>query len=131
MGTSIVVIGLTAWTLGYYLPHAIDRRMDFGALPNGRRLVMPIVETTLGGPQLVGVSPPALVLVPNEDVFKSISGLNCPLLEDAYLDRCPVLLINSGLEDAAPFFARFAGRSLWIIQTQGDLVTLARVRNSI
>jgi hypothetical protein len=103
--------------------------MDFGALANGRRLVLPFVKTTLSGPELSQVKPPALVLVPSEDVFKSISALNCPLLEDAYLQDCPVL-INSGLEDGSPLFARFPSHSLWIIETQGDLATLQRTRNT-
>jgi hypothetical protein len=130
-GTGAVLAVLCAWTLGYYLPHAIDRRMDFGALGGGKRLVMPFVVTTLGGPRLVGVDPPALVLVSNGDVFKSLSALNCPLLEDAYLDQCPVLLVDSNVADAEKdLYARFPGRSVWLIDTQGDLVTLQRVRNS-
>jgi hypothetical protein len=72
-----------------------------------------------------------VVLVPNEDVFKSISALNCPLLEEAYLQDCPVLLINTNFADGSAVLGRFRGRSLWLIDTQGDLVTLQRVRASI
>jgi hypothetical protein len=130
-GAGVVLGVLCLWTMGYYLPHAIDRRMDFGALGEGKRLVMPFVATTLGGPQLTGVDPPALVLVSNGDVFKSLSALNCPLLEDAYLDQCPVLLVESNVADAEKdLYARFPGRSVWLIDAQGDLATLQRVRNS-
>jgi 4-amino-4-deoxy-L-arabinose transferase-like glycosyltransferase len=131
LGIGVVVALLCVWTFGYYLPHAIDRRMDFGAIGGGRRLVMPFVKTTLGGPQLAGVDPPALVLVSDGDVFKSLSGLNCPLLDDAHLDQCPVLLVDSNVADAQKdLYARFPGRSVWLIDRQGDLVTLQRVRNS-
>jgi hypothetical protein len=127
-----VVLGLLcAWTVGFYLPHEIDRRMDYGALGNERRLVLPFVENTLSGPHITSVEPPALVLVPDEDVFKSISALNCPLLEDAHLVECPVLLVNTSVDEAPPLFDRFAGRSLWIIERVGDLVTLQRLRASI
>jgi 4-amino-4-deoxy-L-arabinose transferase-like glycosyltransferase len=130
-GAGAVLGLLCAWTVVYYLPHAVDRRMDFAALGGGKRLVMPFVATTLGGPQLTGVDPPALVLVSNGDVFKSLSALNCPRLEDAYLDQCPVLLVNTNVADAQKdLYARFPGRSVWLIDTQGDLVTLQRVRNS-
>ncbi len=130
-GAGAVLLVLCGWTLSYYLPHAIERRMDFGAIGNGKRLVMPFVATTLSGPRLIGVDPPALVLVSNGDVFKSLSALNCPLLEDAYLDQCPVLLVDSNVADAEKdLYARFPGRAVWLIDTQGDLVTLQRVRNS-
>jgi 4-amino-4-deoxy-L-arabinose transferase-like glycosyltransferase len=130
-GAGVVLAILCAWTFGYYLPHAVDRRMDFGAIGNGKRLVMPFVKNTLSGPQLTGVDPPALVLVSNGDVFKSLSALNCPRLEDAHLDQCPVLLVDSNVADAeGGLYARFPGRSVWLIDTQGDLVTLQRVRNS-
>ena len=92
---------------------------------------MPFVKTTLSGPELSGVDPPALVLVSNGDVFKSLSGLNCPLLEDAYLNQCPVLLVDTNVADAeSGLYARFPGRSVWLVDTSGDLVTLQRVRNS-
>jgi hypothetical protein len=131
-GAGVVLAVLCAWTVGYYLPHAIDRRMDFGGFGGSRRLVMPFVKTTLGGPQLTGVDAPALVLVSDGDVFKSLSGLNCPLLEDAYLDQCPVLLVDSNVADAQKeLYARFPGRSVWLIERQGDLVTLQRVRNQL
>jgi 4-amino-4-deoxy-L-arabinose transferase-like glycosyltransferase len=131
-GAGVILAVLCGWTFGYYLPHAIDRRMDFGATDGNRRLVMPFVKSTLSGPQLVGVDPPALVLISDGDVFKSLSALNCPLLEDAYLNQCPVLLVDSNLADANNdgLYARFPGRSVWQIERQGDLVTLQRVRNS-
>ena len=58
-GLAIVVALLSAYSIVYYLPHAVDRRMDYGALNNGRRLVMPFVDTTLAGPRLARVEPPA------------------------------------------------------------------------
>ena len=128
-GTAIVLGGLCFWTLGYYLPHEIGRRMDFGQT-NERHLVMPFLQTTLTGPQLAQVEPPALVAVPNDDVFKSLSALNCPLLEQAYLDQCPVLLVKGNLSDLAPLYARFRGRAVWLITTDGDLAILQRVRNA-
>ena len=73
----LIVALLSTYTVSYYLPHAVDRRMDYGALNNGRRLVLPFVETTLSGPHLARVEPPALVLVANDEVFKSLSALNC------------------------------------------------------
>ena len=128
IGAGLVLSALFAWTLGYYLPHEIGRRMDFGV--GDRHLVMPFVQTTLTGPRLTQVEAPALVVVPNDDLFKSLSGLNCPLLEQAYLDRCPVLLVRGTLSDLQPLYARFPGRAVWAISTQGDLAILQRVRNT-
>ena len=102
--------------------------MDYGAIGNGRRLVVSFVETSLTGARLTDIEPPALVVVPNEDVFKSISGLNCPLLEDAHLDECPILLLNTSPNEAAPLFARFPNRGVWIVDTDGDLITVQRLR---
>ena len=107
--------------------HEIDRRMDFGGLSNGRRLIVPFVETTLTGPRLTGIDPPALVVVPNEDVFKSLSALNCALLEGPYLNDCPVLLINGSVRDAEPLLTRFPGRSVWLATYTNELVTLQRL----
>ena len=129
-GTAMVVGLLAAWTLGYYLPHAIERRMDYGALGNNRRLVLPFVDSTLTGPRLARVQPPALVVVPDEDVFKSISALNCALLDAAHIRDCPVLLVNMSLDESSALLPDFPGRSVWIIQNQGDLVTLDRVRGA-
>jgi hypothetical protein len=129
-GPFAVLALLCAWTLGYYLPHEVARRMDYGALSNGRRLVLPFVETTLTGPQLARVAPPALVFVPNEDIFKSISALNCALLDADHVADCPVLLVNVDLNDGADLLAAFPTRSVWIIQNQGDLATLDRVRSA-
>jgi hypothetical protein len=128
-GAGLVLALLSGWTVAYYLPHAVNRRMDYAALGNGRRLVLPFVESTLGGPRFTDdLQAPALVVVPNEDVFKTISALNCPLLEDAYLADCPVLLLNASLDEVTPLFARFPNRSVWLLQTQGDVATLQRIR---
>ena len=127
-GACAVVALLGAYTLGYYLPHEIDRRMDYGALNNGRRLVMPFVETTLGGPHLARVEPPALVLVPNDDVFKSLSALNCPLLDREHIGQCPILLLRTGVDNLPTLQAEFPGRSAWIVEAHGDLATLDRVK---
>jgi hypothetical protein len=124
IGAAVVVAALSAWTFGYYIPHAIDRRIDYAALPNGKRLVVPFLDTTLGGPRLDISDTPALVLVPNDDVFKSLSALNCPLLEQDALARCPVLLVRARLDQALDLSDRFPGRSLWLVDTQGDLSTL-------
>jgi hypothetical protein len=101
--------------------------MDYGALNNGRRLVMPFVETTLGGPHLARVEPPALVLVPNDDVFKSLSALNCPLLDREHIGQCPILLLRTGVDSLPTLQAEFPGRSAWIVEAHGDLATLDRV----
>ena len=129
-GALSVLALFCTWTLGYYLPHEIERRMDYGAIGNGRRLVLPFVETTLTGPQLARIAPPALVFVPNEDIFKSISALNCAQLDAEHVADCPVLLVNVGLNDGADLLADFPTRSVWIIQNRGDLVTLDRVRSA-
>jgi hypothetical protein len=89
---------------------------------------MPFVETTLGGPRLTRVEPPALVLVQSDDVFKTLSALNCPLLDANHIGECPVLLIRAGLDEQQGLLNQFPGRSVWVIQSQGALVTLDRVR---
>jgi hypothetical protein len=127
-GIAVVVALLSAYSIIYYLPHAVDRRMDYGALNNGRRLVMPFVETTLGGPRLTRVEPPAMVLVQSDDVFKTLSALNCPLLDANHIGECPVLLIRAGLDEQQSLLNQFPGRAVWVIQSQGALVTLDRVR---
>jgi hypothetical protein len=127
-GACALVALLGTYTLGYYLPHEIDRRMDYGALNNGRRLVLPFVETTLTGPHLARVQAPALVLVPNDDVFKSLSALNCPLLDREHIGDCPILLLRTGVGSLPMLETEFPGRAAWIIEAHGDLTTLQRVR---
>jgi hypothetical protein len=127
-GIGAIVALLSAYSLVYYLPRAVDRRMDYGALNNGRRLVMPFVEATVAGPHLARVEPPAIVLVQSDDVFKSLSALNCPLLDRDHIGDCPVLLIRAGLDQQQLLLDQFPGRSVWVIQSQGALATLDRVR---
>jgi hypothetical protein len=127
-GISVAVALLSTYSLVYYLPQAVDRRMDYGALSNGRRLVIPFVETTLAGPRLARVEAPALVLVQSDNVFKTLSALNCPLLDANHIGDCPVLLIRAGLDQQQTLVNQFPGRAVWVIQSQGALVTLDRVR---
>jgi 4-amino-4-deoxy-L-arabinose transferase-like glycosyltransferase len=129
-GPCLGVALLCAYSILYYLPHAVDRRMDFGALGNGRRLVLPFVSTTLSGAHLEGVEPPALVLVPNDEVFKTLSALNCPLLDRDHIGDCPVLLIRAGVDTWATLLEQFPGRTVWVIEAHGDLVALDRVHSA-
>ncbi|MCA1645030.1 MAG: hypothetical protein LC797_06010, partial [Chloroflexi bacterium] len=130
LGAQMVVALLGAYTLLYYLPHAVERRMDYGALSFGRRLVLPFVETTLSGPRLRRVEPPALVLVPDDDVFKSLSALNCPRLDQVHIGDCPILLVRTGLDQWQALLEQFPGRTVWVVEAHGDLVSLERVHPS-
>jgi len=129
LGPCLVVALLSTYTVGYYLPHAVVRRMDYGALDNGRRLVLPFVETTLSGPHLTAVEPPALVLVPNADVFKSLSALNCPLLDRDHIRDCPVLLVRAGVDQWPALLEQFPARTVWVVNAHGDLVSIERVHS--
>ena len=104
-------------------------RMDFGALNNGRRLVVPFVETTLNGAHLTGVEPPALVLVPNDDVFKSLSALNCPMIDRDHIVDCPVLLVRAGVDEYPRLLDQFPARTVWVVNAHGDLVSIERVHS--
>jgi hypothetical protein len=104
--------------------------MDYGALGDGRRLVMPFVETTLSGAHLVRVEPPALVLVGNDDIYKTLSALNCPLLDRDHIDECPVLLVRAGADQWRTLLERFPGRTVWLVEAHGDLITLDRVHSA-
>jgi hypothetical protein len=66
--------------------------------------------------------------VPNDDVFKSVSALNCPLLDREHIGDCPILLLRTGVGSLPMLETEFPGRAAWIIEAHGDLTTLQRVR---
>jgi hypothetical protein len=120
-GLSVAIVTglLTVNTLAYYLPHAVDRRANYLSMVSRPGLALPFVQTTLQGPQLVGFDGPTLVLVPNSELYKTLSALNCPLLDPENIQKCPVLFVGAGKDRAAELSQAYPGRTV-LVATPGD-----------
>jgi 4-amino-4-deoxy-L-arabinose transferase-like glycosyltransferase len=118
---SVLVVGglLTLNTFAYYLPHSIARRTDYLGMVGRPGLALPFVQTTLHGPQLVGFNGPTLVLVLDSELYKTLSALNCPLLDPEHIQSCPVLFANAGRDRAAELSQAYPGRTV-LVATLGD-----------
>jgi hypothetical protein len=81
---ALIVVGLLMLnTLLFYLPAGLQRRADLSGLPGGSRLELTFVQSSLLGPQLVGVPAPALVVTDDWWLFNtSLATLNCPHLPE-------------------------------------------------
>ena len=121
---------LTIYALTFYYPHLLDRRADFAALSGDKRYDYPFVEQTLMGPRLTGFDRPTLVLVGNEDVFKTISAMNCADLDLEDVSRCPVLFVHAGDADAAEVIAAYPDREVFTAEAAGQTVTLHPAQSS-
>ena len=76
-------------------PHLVERRTDFAGLSHNRRVTFSFIRNTLLGPRLVGLDGPTLIFVPDEDMYKTVAALNCPLLDATHLADCSVLFVHS------------------------------------
>jgi hypothetical protein len=115
---------LTLNSAAYYVPHAIARRANYLSMVGRPGLALPFVQNTLSGPKLVGFDGPSLVLVPDSELFKTLSALNCPLLDPEYIQSCPVLFIGAGRDRAAELGKAFPGRSVLVAAPADGTVSL-------
>jgi hypothetical protein len=123
-GAAALLGCLTLYSFGFYMPRLIERRTDFSALSNGRRYTFPFLETTPTGPQLRGFAGPTVVLVGDEKMFQTLAALNCPLLDGAEAQACPVLFLHAGRDDVAKVSEAYPGRSILRAEARGNLVEL-------
>ena len=126
-GAAVLVGSLTLYAFGFYVPRLVERRIDFAALGNGRRYTYPFIESTLTGPKLRGFDGPTVVLVGDEDIFKTISAMNCPLLDGTEAAACPVLFVHAGEDAVARVSEAYPGRSVVRAQGSNGVVSLTPV----
>ena len=104
-----LVLGLlSAHTLTFFLPAAIERRTDLSGSPDGRRVSLSFLQTGVFGPRLTGIPTPALVVTDDWWLFNtSLAALNC-----ADLPRCDVLFaLATNAADQAALRAAFPERA--------------------
>jgi hypothetical protein len=118
---ALVVSVLSLNTVLFYTPAELARRTDLGGLPNGARLTLSFVESTVFGPQLTGVAEPSLVLTNDWWLYNAaLSTLNCARLSD-----CGVLFALAPTpEDATRLHALFPERALLRAVYDGATVRL-------
>lgn len=119
------LLGVYAYT--YYMPQLVQRRVDYAAVSGTQRYSYPFVTTSLSGPKLQGFSSPTVVLVPDEGIYKTLSALNCALLDADHVGQCPVLFIHAGEGDVQQVLQAFPGRTVLKAQPRGQVVALAPV----
>jgi hypothetical protein len=121
----LAVLGLLSLsTLLFYDPHLVERRTDYFAMDNNRGVSIPFLDNTLFGPKLTGFDGPTLVLVPDEIVFKTLSGMNCPDLGRSHVQECQVLFFDSGLDHADELMKNYPGRTVLVAKLTNNVVTL-------
>src|SRR5579864_8166939 len=125
LSTLIVIAGLTLNSAAYYLPSSIARRTNYLSMVHQPGFALPFVQTTLQGPKLVGFTGPSLVLVPDSELYKTLSALNCPLLDAEHIQSCPVLFVGAGRDHAAELSQAYPGRTLLIASPESGEVKLA------
>jgi hypothetical protein len=117
-----LVLGLL-WlnTLGFYLPHEVERRLDFSGLPDARPLQLAFVRDTPLGPRVEGVQSPALVLTDDWWIYNtSLAGLNC-----GSVPNCPVLFALAAQDsDALELRVLYPGRTVYRAIESGGTLTL-------
>jgi len=123
-GVAIVVGLLSLNTVLFYDPHLVERRTDYFAIDDNRGVRIPFITNTLFGPMLTGFDRRTLVLVPDVAVYKTLSALNCPLLDAQHVQQCQVLFVSAGLDRAADVVQAYPGRSLFTAQVSNGAVTL-------
>jgi hypothetical protein len=123
-GAATLLGCLTVYAFGFYMPRLVERRTDFSALSNGHRYQFPFLETTPAGPRLRDIAGPAAVLVGDEKMFQTLAALNCPLLDGAAAQACPVLFLHAGQDDVAKVADAYPGRTILRAQARGDRVEL-------
>jgi hypothetical protein len=115
---------LTLYAATQYYPQLVNRRTDFAALANGERYSYPFIAQTLFGPELRGFDAPTLVLVPDEDIFKTLSAMNCANLDASSVMQCPVLFLHAGENDAPAVRAAYPDREILTALPEGTTVVL-------
>jgi hypothetical protein len=122
-GGVLIVVGLLSLnTVLFYVPHVIERRTNYFAMNNNRGVAIPFVANTLFGPRLTGFDRPTLVLVPDVVAYKTLSALNCPLLDKQHIHECQVLFVQAGLDQAAELVQAYPDRLLLTAQvSDGEL----------
>jgi hypothetical protein len=109
VAATVVVGVLCLNTVGFYLPNALARRMDFSALPLDRRVNLEFVRGGVFGPHLVGVPGPALVVTDDWWLYNaSLAALNCPRLPACDL----VFALATTPEDVQGLRQQFPGRTV-------------------
>jgi 4-amino-4-deoxy-L-arabinose transferase-like glycosyltransferase len=119
-----VVVLLSLNTLFFYDPHLVARRTDYFAMDRNRGVALPFVENTLFGPRLTGFTGPSLVLVPDEVAYKTLSALNCRLLDRQHIQDCPVLFASAGTGDASKLAQAYPGRALFVARVADGAVSI-------
>jgi hypothetical protein len=123
-GIAAVVGVLSLNTLFFYDPHLVERRTDYFAMDNNRGVTLPFVENTLFGPRLTGFDGPTLVLVPDVVEWKTLSALNCRLLDKEHIQDCPVLFAGADLGKAPALAQAYPGRTLLVAKLANGTVSL-------
>lgn len=76
---ALLVLLLSLNTLFSYLPRQVERRSDYVAFPDGQKIRLAFLDTTLTGPRVVGIPAPALVLTGDWWTYSVLlAPLNCP-----------------------------------------------------
>jgi hypothetical protein len=119
-----VVALLTVNSAAYYLPNAIARRTNYLSMVGRPGLALPFVQTTPFGPKLTGFGGPSLVLVTDTELYKTLSALNCPLLDSQHIQNCPVLFVSAGRDRAGELSQAFPGRTVFITRPADGEVQL-------
>jgi hypothetical protein len=122
---ALAVAGLlTLNTLIYYVPHAVERRANYLGMVGRPGLALPFVETTATGPLLKGFAGPTLVIVPDSELFKTLSALNCPLLDRQHIQGCQVLFVGAGRDRVPALSQAYPGRTVLVAVPADQAVIL-------
>jgi hypothetical protein len=124
LAATLVLAALTLNTVLFYLPAEIQRRTDFSALPGGRKLALPFVETGMFGPRLIDVPSQSLVVTDDWWVYNTaLAPLNCVQLPD-----CSVLFALAVTPaDLISLRAQFPGRQLVRTVDDGGRIEMLQV----
>ncbi|MBV9168638.1 MAG: hypothetical protein JOZ81_00960 [Chloroflexi bacterium] len=121
LGVGVVLALLWANTLGFYLPHEIERRLNFSGLPDARPMKLAFVQNSPVGPRLSGIDEPALVLTSDWWIYNtSLASLNC-----SAVPNCPVLFALAPQDsDVLELRVLYPGRNMFRALESGGTLTL-------
>jgi hypothetical protein len=121
-GVGIVLGLLSLNSVFFYLPADFQRRTDLSGMPGGRTVSLGFVQSSLLGPQVIGVSTPALVLTNDWWLYNTaLAALNCPRLPE-----CDVLFaLATTPNDVDAVRAQYPGRAVYRTFSNGSRVDLA------
>ena len=105
----LVLAVLSLSSVLFYIPAELQRRADLSGQPNGTKLTLGFLQTSLFGPRLMSLPDRALVLTDDWWTYNTaLAALNCPRLPD-----CPVLFaLATRSEDADALIAQYPGRTV-------------------